>query len=118
MPNDPYVFPGVPKFFEAAAVKHGVQCRDMLNKARKGWFAEQITNVLGDLMGLVARVEARQVPGEALDDALANLRALQAGSRIQADALDAAVEDVLTGLGLTTTTTTTTTGRPKRAANR
>lgn len=119
MPND-YVFPGITQFVEAAAQARGVTCRATLGKCRDGWFYKRIVDVLGGVGVLNARVKAREVPPEAMEDLLANLRALQNASRVQADALDAAIAHALAGLGLgdgaETTTTTTNTKEAKRVS--
>lgn len=96
----PYVYPGLTEFFNRAAEANGPLCPDVLHRSKSGWHVSQVVNLLSQVGGMQARVEARQIEAASVEDAFARIDQIRAGLAVQLAAIDAAVADVRSGLGL------------------
>lgn len=96
----PYVFPGITVFFDRAAAAYGAMCPDVLHKSRSGWHVKAIVDAIGQSAGMLERVEAGQAPACSVTEAFERIGEIRDGLALQLAAIDAAVADVRSGLGL------------------
>jgi len=95
----PYVFPGVTQYANDAAKEAGLS-DDQRGQVASGWHVKQVVGMLSSLPGIVDQINARRVGPEAARDVLDRIASVRAGIAAQLAAVDAAVADVVAGLGL------------------
>lgn len=95
-----YTFIGITKFVETAAAELGLTCLEQIHRAKSGWHLKTVVDALSQLPAMAENARAGRISADAPAEALKRVKLVRDALAVQLAALDAAIKDVVEGLGL------------------